>query len=143
MFGMPATIHSDNGIQLKSERLKQFLTACGVSTTNTSPYNPAGNGQCERVNGVIWKSLQLCLKTLKLTEEKVELALSKALHSIRSTLCTATNYTYHERMFSYMRRSPIRVTIPEWLQTDCPVLLRRRNRQQKTDPLVDEVPSLR
>ena len=62
-----------------------------------------------------------------------------ARHSVRSLLCTATYATPHERMFSYQRKSTSGVSIPSWLTTPGPVLLKRHVRNSKYDPLVDEV----
>ena len=60
-FGMPAYVHSDRGPSFLSEELKSYLHSKGIATSRTTSYNPAGNGQCERYNGVIWKSIRLAL----------------------------------------------------------------------------------
>ena len=67
------------------------------------------------------------------------MVLSDVLHSIRSLLSTATNTTPHERFFGYQRRSSCGSSIPSWLSTLGPVMLRRFVHHSKTDPLVDEV----
>lgn len=61
-----------------------------------------------------------------------------ALHSIRSLLCTATNVTPHERMFTFPRKSATGESMPSWLSPG-PVYLKRRIHTSKHDPLVDEV----
>ena len=81
----------------------------------------------------------LALKTKNLPVERWELVLPDALHSIRSLLCTATNATPHERMFLYNRRSTYGTTLPNWLTSPGPVLLKRHVRSSKYDPLVEEV----
>uniref|UniRef100_A0A0A9WQS8 ATP-dependent RNA helicase mrh4, mitochondrial n=1 Tax=Lygus hesperus TaxID=30085 RepID=A0A0A9WQS8_LYGHE len=63
----------------------------------------------------------------------------EALHSIRSLLCTSTNTTPHERIFSFSRRSCNGKTTPSWLMNPGPVLMKRNVRQSKYDPIVDEV----
>ena len=68
-----------------------------------------------------------------------ESILPKALHSVRSLLCTATNQTPHERFFRHPRRSATGQALPTWLMTADKVLLRRTNRTSKYEPLVDEV----
>ena len=65
--------------------------------------------------------------------------LSDVLHSIRSLLCTATNETPHEWLFHFSRRSTSENSIPTWLTTPGPVLLKRHVRINKMEPLVDEV----
>ena len=42
-----------------SQKLKQFLHECGVATSRTTSYNPAGNGHVERLNGTLWKAVIL------------------------------------------------------------------------------------
>ena len=65
--------------------------------------------------------------------------LPDALHSIRSLLCKSTNSTPHERFLSFPRKSVIGKSLPSWLTSTGPVLLRRFVRQSKSDPLCDEV----
>ena len=138
VFGMPAFLHSDRGRQFMSTELKVFLTERGVATSRTTPYHPVSNGQCERYNGIIWKTVLLGLKTKGLPESRWESVLPDALHSIRSLLCTATNCTPHERLFNYERKSTSGCSLPVWLTHPGTVLLRRHVRN-KHDPIVDLV----
>ena len=61
------------------------------------------------------------------------------LHFIRSLLCTATNTTPHERFLMFNRRSTLGTSVPSWLSSPGPVLLKRHIGTSKYDPLVDEV----
>ena len=101
VFGMLTFIHTDRGSGFMSSELKNFLLQKGISTSRTTSYNPAGNGQIERLNGTLWKAIILALKTKGLPMSYWQEVLLDALHSIRSLLGTATNATPHERMFSY------------------------------------------
>ena len=74
-----------------------------------------------------------------LHENSWENVLKDALHAVRSLLCTATNATPHERMFSFQRRSTCGKSLPHWLLVPGPVLLRRHVRQSKSAPLRYEV----
>lgn len=139
VFGIPAYIHSDRGASFMSHDLKSFLTSQGIATSRTTPYNPRGNGQVERYNGIIWKTVMLTLRSNNLKTEHWEEVLDSALHSIRSLLCTATNVTPHERMFHHPRRSFNGSSIPTWLAKSGPVLMKRHVRSSKYDPLVEEV----
>ena len=138
-FGMPGYVHSDRGPSLISEELKTFLNERGVATSRTSAYNPQGNGQVERYNGVIWKAVTLALESRDLPPSNWEQVLPDALHSIRSLLCTATNSTPHDRMFNFQRRSSSGHSVPSWLTSADKAYLRKRVRQSKYDPLVEEV----
>ncbi len=136
MPAMPAYIHSDRGASFMSEELRQFLLSKGIATT---PYNPACNGQVEKYNGTIWKAMTMALKTRGLPVTCWQDVLPDALHSLRSLLCTATNCTPHERFFKFERRSSCGGSVPTWLSSPGPVLLKRHVRTNKSDPLVDEV----
>ncbi|XP_048577994.1 uncharacterized protein LOC125559879 [Nematostella vectensis] len=139
LCGTPSYIHSDRGASLISHELKEYLSARGIASSRTTPYHPIGNGQVERYNGIIWKAVQLALKSSNLPVTKWEQMLPDALHSIRSLLCTSTNTTPHERFFNFQRRSTHGTSLPTWLQLPGPVLLRRFVRANKNDPLVDQV----
>ncbi len=45
---MPAYIHSDRGSSFMSEEHRKFLLSKGIATSQTTPYNPACNGQVEK-----------------------------------------------------------------------------------------------
>ena len=76
---------------------QQYLRDNGIATSRTTPYNPTGNGQVERYNGIIWKAILLALKSQNFDVKDWEIVLLTALHAIRSLLSTATNMTPHER----------------------------------------------
>ena len=63
---MPAYVYSDCGQSFMPSELKQFQQSRGVACSRTTPYNPEGNGQVERYNGVIWKAVSLALKSRQL-----------------------------------------------------------------------------
>ena len=139
MYGLPGYVHSDRAPDLIGKEVKTFLTQHGVATSRTSPYNPKGNGQCERYNGVIWKTVLLALKSRGLPTSAWQEVLPTALHSIRSLLCTSTNCTPHERMFLHQRRTATGDSIPTWLTKPGPVFLRKHARRSKYEPVVQEV----
>lgn len=139
LFGCPASIHSDQGAQFLSKEVSNFLMTHGVAMTHSTPYHPQGNSQCERVNGTIWRTVLLALRTCKLDISQWELVLDHALHSMRSLLCTATNQTPHERLFSFSRKSSNGYSLPTWLTSPEPILLRKFVRTHKSDPLVETI----
>ena len=139
VFGMCAYIHSDCGSAFLSTELVSYLHCRGIACSRTSVYNPRGNGQCERYNGIIWSAVKLALKSRGLEISQWEGVLPYALHSIRSLLCTAINETPHERLFNFKRRSTFGISVPTWLSVPGPVLLKRHGRSSKYDPMVEEV----
>jgi len=123
-----------------SQDLKNYLNSHGIATSRTTAYNPAGNGQVERYNGILWKTIELALKSLNLEINQWESVLEDALSSTRTLLCTATNQTPHERVFLHPRRSGNNgVSGPSWLLNSGPVYLKKFNRTSKYEPLVEEV----
>ena len=56
-----------------------------------------------------------------------------------SLLCTATNETPHEQMFSFKRRSTFGTSVPTWLSSPGPVYLKGHICTSKYDPVVDKV----
>ena len=139
LCGMPSFIHSDQGTFFMSQELKTYLFQKGVATSKTTPYHPIGNGQVERCNGIIWKTICLSLQTHGWEKQHWKVVLPETLHSIRSLLCTTTNETPHERFFGFHRRSIHGNSLPSWLLSPGPVLLRRQPRSSKHEPLVDQV----
>ena len=139
LFGVSSYVHSDRGSSFMSKELKDYLHQRGVATSRTTPYNPQGNGLVERYNSTIWKAVLLALKSRKLPVTEWEQVLPDALHSIRSLISTATNKTPHERMFQFQRRTSTGISVPSWLSSPGPVLLRRYVRKSKYEPLVDKV----
>lgn len=139
LFGTPAYIHSDRGTPFMSIEMKTFLSRNNIAASRTTPYNPQGNGQVERYNGILWKTIELVCKSRNIGIECWESVLSNALHSIRSLLCTATNSTPHERMFSHPRRTSYGTSTPSWLLNPGPILMRKSNRLSKYQPIVEEV----
>ncbi|KAG8278063.1 hypothetical protein J6590_108396 [Homalodisca vitripennis] len=86
VYGIPNYIHSDRGKPFLSDEIRTYLHQNGIATSLTSPYNPAGNGQIERYNGIIWKTVTLSLKSKGLDQRYWESVLPESLHSIRSLL---------------------------------------------------------
>jgi len=139
IFGLPSYVHSDRGTSFMSDELKAFLRDKGIATSRTTPYNPQCNGQTERYNGIIMKTIELALRQHQLGIKSWEQMLPDALHSIRSLISTATMQTPHERFFTFQRRSSTGHAVPSWLCQPGPVLLKRNVRHSKYEPLVDRV----
>jgi hypothetical protein len=139
IFGMPGYVHSDQGSSFMSNELKNYLHSRGIATSRSTPYNPEGNGQTERYNGIIWKTVALGLRARNLKINQWEEVLDDALHSIRSLLCTATNCTPHERMFTHPRKSTNGTALPLWLTMPGKIYMKKHVRHSKYDPLVEQV----
>lgn len=98
-----------------------FFNPCGIASSCTTLYNPQGNVQVERYNGIICKTVSLALKTQNLNIRQWEKVLDESLHAIQSLLSTTTNVTPYERMFCHMRNSFYGQSLPMCLSTPGPV----------------------
>ena len=137
--GLPNYIHSDRGPSFLSSEVKNFLISKGVASSRTTAYNPTGNGQVEKANLTIWKSITLSLKSKGLPTSRWQDVVPEVLHSTRSLLCTSTNETPHERFFNFPRKASAGTSLPHWLLEPGPVYLKKHVRERKTDPLVETV----
>ena len=108
IFGPPLAIHSDRGSVFESSEFKSFLDRWNVCKTRTTPYNPAGNGQCERLNGIIWKTAKLRLKQLHKPAELWDEEIPQDLCNIRCMSSRAIGFeSPHDRLFGFTRRSSL------------------------------------
>ena len=138
MHGTPGYIHSDNGPAFRSKEFRDFLTSRGVAYSNSAVYNPQGNGQVERYNGIVWMGVKLALHSQGLDTKYWDKVLRQVLHSIRSLVCTATNCTPHERFFNFERKALTGHSLPSWIQDNAKALVRKHVRASKYDPWVEE-----
>ena len=56
-YGIPGKIISDKGSAFTSKRTNDFLKVCEILHDTTTAYNPSANGQVERYNGLIMKTI--------------------------------------------------------------------------------------
>ena len=118
---MPGYLHSDQSPSFMSHKLKAWLFSKGITSSCTIPYNPTGNSQVERYNGIVWKSVLLALKSHNMPTTGKGSFLPDVLHSIY----TATNCTPHECMFNFHRCSDTGQSVPSWLMHPGIVLMHR------------------
>ena len=138
-YGVSGYVHSDRWTAFKSDELKSYFLSKGVASSMSTPYHPLGNSQVERYNGVIWKAVRCGLRSENMEIKHWEKMLPKALHSVRSLLCTSSNQTPHERFFNFKRKSTLGTSLPSWLTSPGPVLLRNFVPNGKNDELVKKV----
>ena len=57
-FGVPYTIHSDQGPQYESQLFSQMCQLQGIKITRTTPYHPKSDGMVERFNKALASMLR-------------------------------------------------------------------------------------
>ena len=57
-FGVPYTIHSDQGAQYESQLFSQMCQLLGIKKTRTTPYHPKSDGMVERFNKTLASMLR-------------------------------------------------------------------------------------
>ena len=56
-YSFPARINSDQGQTFESKLIEELCDIAGAEKSRTTPYQPMGNGQCERFNQTLLKML--------------------------------------------------------------------------------------
>ena len=138
IFGLTGYVHSDNGPAFISKEYTDWLLSLGIPYSNSAVYNPKGNGQVERYNGVVWKGVELALHSKNLEQKYWQSVLPAVLHSIRTLVCTSTNRTPHERLFSFQRKTVTGHSLPSWVTANGKALVKTHVRSSKYDPWVEE-----
>ena len=104
----PKSVHSDRAQCFESNEFLEFLQCWNVLKSRTTAYHPQGNGQCERFNGMISKTIELRLAQNGKKHGQWESELQFAVMNIRALPSRALNYkSPHECFFSFTRRSTV------------------------------------
>ena len=96
-FGAPQKIMSDNGREFNSEEFQTFAEAFNIKLLNTAAESPWSNGVCEKMNGVLGRSVN---KIMEDAGCDVETALAWAV-SARNALSNFSGFSPNHLVFGY------------------------------------------
>ncbi len=103
-YGFPKRIHHDRGPEWNSNLWKELHRLSGIKASNTTPYNPQGDGQVERYN----RTLLNMLRTLSQKEKKNwRKHLPKLAFAVNSTVSKATHYSPFFLLYGREPKLPI------------------------------------
>ena len=61
-FGVPDSLHTDQGRNFEAKVLKEVCQLLGVKKTRTTPYHPQSDGLVERFNRTLLDMLNMAVK---------------------------------------------------------------------------------
>ena len=99
-YGVPESLHSDQGANFVSEVMQSLCTQLGIKRTQTSAYHPEGNGQVERFNRTLEAMLS---RVVEEHQKDWDCHLQKVLFAFRTAVHESTGYT---PLFVMSGRSP-------------------------------------
>ena len=101
-YGLPVTLHSDQGRNFESSILQQTLEAFGISKSRTTAYHPQGDGMVERFNRTLLQMLRAYVREQADWERFLPLVLfayrTASTHQQeypRSNLCLVDHHILH------------------------------------------------
>ena len=116
IFGYPVSLKTDNGRQFVSGEFESYLNECGIEHRTGPPIWPQSNGEIERQNRIMLKSMKIAHAQGK--DWKIELY--KSLLAYRTTPQETTGVSPSKLMFG----REIRTKLPE--------LIEEKNEKDKT-----------
>ena len=107
-YGVPESLHSDQGANFVSEVMQSLCAQLGIKRTQTSAYHREGNGQVERFN----RTLEAMLSKVDEEHQKDwDCHLQKVLFSFRTAVHESTGYTPLFVMSGHSPNLPIDVLL--------------------------------
>ena len=108
-YGIPKSIHSDQGANLTSEIIQHMCSIFGMERTRTTAYHAQGNGLVERFNRTLKEMLA---KVVKESQTDWDIQLPKVLLAYRTAIQDSTGFTPFRIIFGRTPTLPIDLMLP-------------------------------
>ena len=103
-FGIPETVHSDNGATFVGKVLAELNKLLGIRHTVTTTYRPQSNGSCERLNSTLISRI----RTLQPKEKKRwYFHIDSLVMAYNTTIHESTNTSSFQAMYGRQAKIPI------------------------------------
>ena len=102
-FGVPDSVHTDQGRNFESTLLQEICQLLGIKKTRTTPYHPQSDGLIERFNRTLLNMLSTAVVD---DEHSWDLKLPTLLLAYRTSIQDTTGATPFELMFGREPRLP-------------------------------------
>jgi len=110
-YGIFSSIVSDQAHSFKNRLVEQLCKLLKIKHVCSSPYHPESNGQAERCNQMVIKSLRLLCEK----QEEWLQYIPAVLYSYRATATVPTHMSPYRILFGREMRTPIDVAlVNEW-----------------------------
>ena len=103
--GLPEFVVTDNGVQLTSRKMKEFLKGNGITHLHASLYHPQTNGIVERINRTVKEGIQIG----NLEGKSPRLATREILSAYHTTPNTTTGKTPFQLMRGRCARTKLQI----------------------------------
>ena len=109
-YGFPARIHHDLGKEFNSNLFKHLHALTGIAKSNTTPYHPQGDGQCERLNRTVINMLKSIPEDEK---DNWKTHIPKLMFAYNATINKTTLFSPFFLLFGREPRLPIDSIFPD------------------------------
>ena len=107
-YGVPSSLHSDQGANLTSQVVSSLCKCLGIERTQTTAYHPQGNGQVERFNRTLEAMLA---KVVKDNQRDWDQHIPKVLLAYRTAIHESTGYSPYRVNFGRSPNLPVDVML--------------------------------